>query len=234
MNVEVVRSRVIRIALEHGFQHRDQLERARRRLAIKRPELPGPQHHQALGEHGGCIEVVRVFFRQLPHRFAVIEVELLPVRFRVRRPVALRQRADVVLLASTCLRRALKRLLHGVVSGFRAGLINRGIVVVRPDGKREAPVRHGGFRVELRGVAKITRGFVVVETVEKRQSLIEVGLCFSALCRDRMVVVAQPGVKLNPFCRSTSMLVLCHCGGNTKCQNTNDCYCSHSLSPFLF
>src|SRR5262245_25896545 len=47
-----------------------------------------------------------------------------------------------------------------------------------------------------------------------------------------MVVVAQPGVKLKRLCRSP-MLVLCHCGNNTKRKNIKDYECSHSLPPFL-
>ena len=61
VNVEVIRAGMVGIAAEHGLERGHELERARRRLALEAPELPRPQHHQALGEHRGGVDVVGVF-----------------------------------------------------------------------------------------------------------------------------------------------------------------------------
>jgi hypothetical protein len=123
------------------------------------------------------------------------------------------------LLTGAGSRRALKRIPHRAVGRFGAVRVYRAIVVVRSGRKRYAPIWHCRFRIELSGALKIQGGFVMIEAVKKCQPLIEVNLCFSTFGRDRMMVAAQSGVKLNDFRRFISMLVLSDCGRNKKCEN---------------
>ena len=51
-------------------------------------------------------------------------------------------------------------------------------------------------------------GFVVVEAIKEDQPLIEMSLRIGVLCRDRMLIIAEPGVKLDRLGRRTAMRVL--------------------------
>ena len=76
VDVVVIRAAVIRIATQNTFEHRHDLERAFRRLAIERPELPRTQVHHAFGVERGGVEIVGIVFRQLAHRVFVVDFEL--------------------------------------------------------------------------------------------------------------------------------------------------------------
>src|SRR5262249_24967220 len=70
----------------------------------------------------------------------------------------------------------LDRFLNGVVSElFALGVDVE--VVVGSDGEGDAPARHGGSGIELGGLLEGADGFFVIETVEERESLIEIILC---------------------------------------------------------
>ena len=206
---------MVRVPSHHRLEHRDEFLRPRGRLAVGGPELPGPQHHQALAEHRGRVEVVRVLLDELPHGVAVFEVKPLPVRLRIGRGIPLRQRTDVVPLALTAVRNPLDRLLHRVVRGRRARRVHLGVVVVRPDGEREAPVRHRRRRIELRCAAEVPRRLVVVETVEKGEPLVEVLLRLGVPGRDGVVPRSHPGLDLRRVRRhSAGMVVLRRSAGS--------------------
>ena len=49
----------------------------------------------------------------------------------------------------------------------------RGIVVVRSYGLGNAPISHRQFRIEFRGVLKRSCSLIVVESIDKAQSLIK-------------------------------------------------------------
>ncbi len=196
VDVEVVRAGVVRVPSHHRLEHRDELLRSRRRLAVGGPELPRPQHHQALSEHRGEVEVVRILLHQVAHGVAVVEVQPLPVRLRVGRRVALRQGAHVVRLDRAPVRETCESFLDGVVRGGRARLGHLGVVVVRADGEREPPVRHGRRGIELRGAAEVPGGLVVVEAVEKREALVEVLLRLRVLRLDGVAMAPHPRLDL--------------------------------------
>jgi hypothetical protein len=61
----------------------------------------------------------------------------------------------------------------------------------------------------------------VVEAIEQRQTLIEVGLRVRVLRGDGMVVGTQAGVQLRRL-RCAPMLVLGHGGSHTQHQNRQD------------
>jgi hypothetical protein len=51
-------------------------------------------------------------------------------------------------------------------------------------------------------------GFVVVEAIKEDQPLIEMSLRVGVLGRDRMLIIAEPGMKLHRLGRRTAMRVL--------------------------
>ena len=144
------------------------------------------------------------------------------------------QGANVVALAAARLGRALERLPHRAVGRFGAVIVHRSIVVVRSGGEGDTPVRHCRFRIELCGALEVARGFVVIESVEKRQSLVEVTLRFGAFGRDRVMVVAQSRVQLRDFGRLIAMLVLRCRRGKRKSQNEKRLSSNAFLPSLLF
>src|SRR5881296_4151919 len=94
MNVEMIRSWMLRIALQDGFQHADELESAGDGLSIGCPELPRTQHHEAFCKHDGCVQIVWILCGDFTHGVAVIEVKLFPVRLRIRRGIAPRESSN--------------------------------------------------------------------------------------------------------------------------------------------
>ena len=57
--------------------------------------------------------------------------------------------------------------------GFFETVVARGIVVVGSYGLGNSPIGHGQFGVKIRGTLKRARRFIVVESVDLTQSLIE-------------------------------------------------------------
>jgi hypothetical protein len=186
VDVVVVRAQVVRVLREHAFEDRDDLRRAGRRLAIERPQLPRPQHHQGLGVERGRIEVVRVPAHDAAHGVGVVAVELHAIGAGGTR-VALRERIDVVTLGGARRRRERDRLRHGLARHEVARIVDRQ-VVVRSRREGDAPPGHGAAGVEPRRLTERAHRLVVIESVDQAEALIEVALGLRVARRDRMAV----------------------------------------------
>ena len=97
VNVVVIRARMIRIALHHALERRDDRVGAGLRRAVLRVEPPRPQVHQALRIQRGDVEIVGKLLRQLAHRIRVRLFAHGLIAGRIG-DVALRQRVDQALL----------------------------------------------------------------------------------------------------------------------------------------
>ena len=63
---------------------------------------------------------------------------------------------------------------------------------MRSAGERDAPVRHGAFRIEPRGCLEGADRFAVVEAMIKGEALIEIALRLRRVGRDFAFVGAKP------------------------------------------
>ena len=79
-----------------------------------------------------------------------------------------------------------------IVTGFFAFRIDRQIVI-GTQRQRDAPPCHGQFRIELGRALKRSPRFVVIESVDEVQSLIEKLLGLAIFGRNRMMNIAQTG-----------------------------------------
>jgi hypothetical protein len=74
--------------------------------------------------------------------------------------------------------------------GLRKTAFASGIVVIGAHGFGNAPIRHGELGIEVRGALEGARGFIVIESVDEPQALIEEGLRLRVLGGDRMMPMA--------------------------------------------
>src|SRR5688572_32765189 len=114
-----------------------------------------------------------------------------PIRRRFGRGITELQRSDVVTLARARVAGALLGVHDGVVRRLRTRRVDGGVVVVRSDRERDAPVRHRRLAVELGRATEVARGLVVVEAVEKANAMVEIDLRLGRSGRDRKVIVAE-------------------------------------------
>ena len=154
VDVEVVRARMVGVALQDRLEHGDDLDGVRSRLAGGRPELPRRQVHQALGVESRGVEVVRIARGERLHGRRVVARDLRLVGIGRVGDVANRERLDVGALVLRPARREGQGLLD-LGPRLQEPLVDRRrVVVVRSQHERHAPARHGGLRVELGGPAR--------------------------------------------------------------------------------
>ena len=161
MNVIVIRARVIRVATQHAFEHRNDLDRTFRGLAVERPEFPRPQVHHAFGVKRGCVEIVWITFYELAHRVLVIDGELRLIGLYVSR-ITFGERVDVRALVFRRFRRELDRFLQIAVSLDQCRPVGLH-VVIRSERERHAPVGHRELRIEFGCLFERAHGFFVIE-----------------------------------------------------------------------
>jgi hypothetical protein len=185
----VVGADVHRVALQHRLENADDFFGPFVRRAVGLPQLPRVQIHQALGVQRGGVEIVRVYLDHIGHRVRVIDRQGFQVGFRVVR-VALHQRIDVGALVGRRVGGERFRALRFFI-GRELALGIDIEVDVGSECERDTPVRHRRRRVELGGAAERSDRFVVIETVDERQSLIEELLRVGTFGRDRMMKAAH-------------------------------------------
>ena len=189
VDVVMIRPEVIGIAAQHRFEHGRDLLGTFRRRPVEPPQLPRPQVHQALGIQRRGVEVVGEPLRQIAHPVRVLTRERRAVRLGIGRE-ANGHGLDVGALAVRASRRQRERLLHGRKRLHRARVVDVE-VVVRAEGPGNAPVRHGGLRIELRRAGERAHRFLVVEAEHQIEALVEELLRLWIGRGDGMVMVAE-------------------------------------------
>ena len=170
VNVIVIGADVIRMLRDDALERRDNFGRAGNGLAVERPELPRMQIHHRFGEQRAGVGVVRIFARDLAHRVRV--GKLLGVGHLAVGRVAHRERVDIFALGLARVRFERLRLRDCRVRHFAAiGVL--GLVDIRPERKRDSPVRHRHIGIVLRGLSERVGRLVEIERVNESQSLIE-------------------------------------------------------------
>ena len=152
VNVVVNRSHVVGIALEHRFERGDDFFGPGFRSSVLMPEAPGMQVHAGFGEQRGGVQVIGKVLRHLTHGVVISLGCLSAVRFRICRKTQ-RHGLDVGLLRRRSVAREIDSLLNGVVRFDKTFVAGR-IVVVRPYGFGDAPLRHRQLGVKLGGAMK--------------------------------------------------------------------------------
>ena len=99
-------------------------------------------------------------------------------------------------------------MLDGLPGGFFAIEIRLGIVVIGPDGQRDAPVSHGAGGVQLRRALERKQRLVVVKAVDQGETLVEEFLSFGVFGGYRVMHVAQPGHQHRLAGRRSGVVVL--------------------------
>ena len=193
VHVVMIGAGMRRIPGEDLLECRLDLQRARRRPAVVRPELPRIDVHQRFGEQHLHVEIVREPARDLAHRVRV-RLQHRAAVGRIERlcaGVPLRERADERLLDRRCVRRVLLGELQRLPGDLGPRLGHDGHVVVGADRQRHAPIARGADRIALgRGGERAGR-LVVVERPEQPHALIEVSLRLGRRDRGRPVERAE-------------------------------------------
>ena len=91
--IKMISADVVRVALQHAFEHIDYLARAFCRLAIVAPKLPGMHVHGGVGEQDGGVRIGRILPHHLAHGLSIIDVELLRIGLGIG-GIALGESAD--------------------------------------------------------------------------------------------------------------------------------------------
>src|SRR5213080_5336544 len=188
MDVIVNRDEMIGFAANYRLQRRDNFLRALFRCAVWTPEPPGVQVHSGLGEQRSGIEIVGETLYHVAHGIAILFRGGAQIGFGIGGK-ALRKRGDVSLVALGSIRAERQRFLNGGV-GLRKTAFAGGIVVIGADGFGDAPIRHGQFGIEFRGALEGAHGFVVIESVDESQTLIEKYLRLRVLGGDWVMPIA--------------------------------------------
>lgn len=202
MDQEVVRERVPRVEGEDGLEGRHELLRARLRRPLGRPEVPGPQVRERLGEEGAHVGVLRVGGPHPAHRVGVRLLEGLAV-LGLRHGVAGRERLDQGLLDGPGLRRRGPRPGERLPRRLRPLLRHHGVVDVGAVRVGDAPPGHRAAGVEGARVSEGPDGLVVVERVEEGEALVEVALRFRGRRRHRPHVRPEAVVEWRGSCRES-------------------------------
>ena len=160
-------------------------------LAIVGPEVPGAKVHQRLGEERTHVGVVRVCLVDHAHRIGISAVEWCAVSRR-RIGITLRDSLDERSLDRLCIGRKITRLGQGFRSLASVRRVNRRIVDVWTAGIRDPPPRHRTFGIDRRRLPEGADGFIMVETVEEFQPLVEKALGFGRGSSYRTAPRTQP------------------------------------------
>ena len=211
---------MIRIALQHGFQSCNNLIRAHLRRAIVMPKSPRMQIHARFRKQRSRIQVVGVVLHQLTHRVTIFFRRLLQIRLRVRWK-AFRHRGNIFALARRGICRQTLRLHNFLVSLLEA-VFAGGIVVVRPYRLGDAPMRHRQRGVQLRRALKRARRFIMVESVNVAQPLVEKLLRFRVHSRHRMVLLADPAHQCRGFHGGSHVVRMLRQGASTQRSSQNE------------
>src|SRR5215471_21331565 len=147
--------------------------------------------HQAFSKECSCIEIVRVTLGQLSHCVRVFRIQLPQIGLEVGR-VALGQSLDVVSLALRCAGCQRQSLLCRLVRGFFMRWIDVK-VDARTQRQCDTPKDHRGLWIQLCCPPECTRGFLVIESENEGESLIEETLGLGAFAGNCVVMLPQPG-----------------------------------------
>src|SRR5205085_2883381 len=126
---------------------------------------------------------------KLAHRLLVSDIERGQISFRIV-GITNRKRINVTFFRLRSVFLQGKRALHCFVASLLPLGIN-GKIVIRPKGKGDAPPRHRELRVEFRSALERTTRFVMIETENQLQSLIEELLGLVILRRNRVMRITQ-------------------------------------------
>ena len=160
---------MLRVAVHHRLEERDDLLRSSVRCSVGHPVVPRPQVHHRLGVECCDVEVVQIALRHLAHRLRVglIAVGALIGVARIAFGQGIDQRP--LLLGGLRLQR--HGLLRDLV-GSRLGLGVHGRIDVRTEHERLPPISHRAVRIEPRRLPEGAPGLGVVEAVGQVQSLV--------------------------------------------------------------
>ena len=198
MNVIMNCAKMIGLAANHRLQRRDNFLGALFRRAVRAPESPGMQVHSGFGEQRGGIKIVGEALHHVAHGIAILFRGGAQIGFRIGRK-ALSQCGDVGLVALGSIGAERLRFLDGGV-GLRKTVFAGGIVIIGAHRFGDAPIRHGEFGIELGGTPERAHGFVVIESVDEPQALIEKCLRWRVLGGDRVMPIAVAGHQRRGFC----------------------------------
>ena len=144
-------------------------------LTFWRPLIPRTQIHHRLGEKGADVLIVRIILPDLAHRIRVGLIERRAI-FRLRIGITMAERLDQVAFDRRRVFGVFLRELQFLPGQLRGRRRDERQVDVRAAGERDAPMRHGAFRIEPRRFLKRTNRFAVIEAVIKGEALIEITL----------------------------------------------------------
>ena len=190
VDVVVVSADVPRVSPQDRLEDGDDHLGALRWRAIRVPEPPGAEVHEAFRIERRRVEIIGVALAQLSHGNAVLDRQRLQIRGRMRR-VPPGESLDVVSLG---LWSAPPQRLSPL-DGRRCGPFALGIDVevdVRAEGERDAPVRHRGLRIHVGGVPEGPHGLVVVEGEDESEAIVEEALRLGIRRRNGMMVRDHP------------------------------------------
>ena len=190
VDVEMIGERMFRIQLQDRLERREDFVRARIRLTFRRPLIPWTQIHHRLGEEDADVRIVRIVLPNLAHRIRVGLIERRAI-FRLRIGITMAERLDQVALHRRRVFGVFLRELQFLPGQLRGRRRDEREVDVRSAGERDAPMRHGAFRIEPRRFLKRSDRFAVIETVIKGEALIEITLRLGRIGRDRSRVGAE-------------------------------------------
>ena len=191
VDVEMIRERMFGIELQDGLERREDFVGARICLTFRRPLIPWAQIHHRLGEEGADILIIRVSLPDFAHRVRIGLVERRAI-FRLRIGITMTERLDQIALHRRRVLGVLLRKLEFLPGQLCRARRDRWKIDIRSAGERDAPVRHGAFRIGLRGSLEGADRFAVVEAMIKGEALIEIALRLPRVGRDFTFVGAKP------------------------------------------
>jgi hypothetical protein len=163
--------------------------------------------HAGFGEQRSRIEVIRKLLDHFAHGVVIGLGRLPAVRLGIGRKTQ-RHGLDVSLLGGRSATREINRLLDSRM-GRCETVVAGGIVVVGPYGLGYSPIGHGQFGVKICGALKRARCFVVVESIDLTQSLIEELLGLRVVGRYRVMQVAIALHQSRRLRLSVRRMILC-------------------------
>src|SRR5215469_5042029 len=150
------------------------------------------QNHAGFERKSGSVEIIGIVRGKVLHCGRIGFVALLPVSVCTM-PTSFREGLNIFALVRWRGGTELESLLNGLVSFRRRDVHVLVHIHVAAIGQGHSPVRHGGLRIELRGMTKRTHGFGAIEAKSELQTLIEVFLCFGAFGSYRVIRVPEIG-----------------------------------------
>ncbi len=149
VNVKMVRERMFRIEFQDRVECRQDFIRPRLRLAFRRPLIPRAQIHHCFREKRAHVGIGWMRLPNFPHRIGIRQIERTPV-FRLRIGITMAERLDQRALDRRGFVGILLRELQFLPGQFGRRRRDERIINMRPAGQRDAPMRHGAFRIETR------------------------------------------------------------------------------------